>query len=86
MNNQTQSDVALHVHVKEKATRIKGEMIQLVEWEDIREENGFPIEDDNEGYTFGVYFIDETAMDAQWFVDEVSRRSFIIDNSLVVCK
>lgn len=53
--------------------------VELVNWEDVRQENKLPVEDNNEGYTFGVNLLDDenNVIDVEWFLTDESRQKNI---------
>ncbi len=69
---------------------MKGQLIELVNWEDVRRDNKYPIEDNNEGYIFGIEFVTDDdnpfPMDAQWFTTEREMYTFINKNELKILK
>ena len=64
------------------------EYVELVMWETVRNDLKLPIEDNNDGFIYGLYFIDFEGegdiIDAQWFKDSQERDDFISQNSFLI--
>ena len=69
---------------------IKGQEIELVNWEDVRRDNKYPIEDNNAGYIFGIEYVSEDdnpfPMDMEWFQTEQEMYTYINQNELKILK
>jgi len=58
---------------------------ELEHWENVRRDCKYPIEDNNDGYVYGINLIDEDdIIDCQWFKDDESRFQFIKENNLEI--
>ena len=58
---------------------------ELEYWENVRRDCKYPIEDNNDGYVYGINLIDEDdIIDCQWFKDDESRFQFIKENNLEI--
>ena len=58
---------------------------ELEHWENVRRDCKYPIEDNNDGYFYGINLIDEDdIIDCQWFKDDESRFQFIKENNLEI--
>ena len=58
---------------------------ELVYWEDIRKACKYPITDNNEGYVYGIYLLDEDdIIDVEWFKTDEERFKEIEKYSLVI--
>jgi len=56
------------------------ETIELELWENIKNDMGYPEEDNNNGYIYGINFLDETGVDiedVQWFKTPEERHEMI---------
>jgi len=41
---------------------------EIEHWENVRKSMKYPIEDNNNGYVYGIYILDEdVVVDAEWF-------------------
>jgi hypothetical protein len=62
--------------------------VERVLWETIRKDCKYPIEDDNNGFSFGLNFIDFEVegdiIDVEWFKTEEERENYIIENNFEV--
>tara|TARA_R110000772_G_C13310268_1_gene440040 strand:- start:3187 stop:3399 length:213 start_codon:yes stop_codon:yes gene_type:complete len=58
-----------------------GLAIELVMWETVRRDCKYPIEDNNNGYIYGVYLLDtqteNEAVDIQWWKTAYERNTYI---------
>ena len=55
-------------------------IMNLIEWEDVRKDNGYPLTDNNDGHIFGIEFVDkesEEVLEIQWFKTEEERGAFL---------
>ena len=58
---------------------------ELVYWEDIRKACKYPITDNNEGYVYGIYLLDEDdIIDVEWFKTDQERFKVIEKYNLEV--
>ena len=58
---------------------------ELEHWENVRKDCKYPIEDNNDGYVYGINLIDgDDIIDCQWFKDDESRFQFIKENNLEI--
>jgi hypothetical protein len=61
---------------------------ERVMWETIKQDCKLPIEDDNEGFIYGLNLIDFEGegdiIEVQWFKEGEEREKFIIDNNLTI--
>jgi hypothetical protein len=61
---------------------------ERVMWETIRQDCKLPIEDNNEGFIYGLNLIDFEGegdiIEVQWFKEGQEREDFIIDNNLTI--
>ena len=58
---------------------------ELEYWENVRKDCKYPIEDNNDGYVYGINLIDEDdIIDVQWFRNEEERFKFIKENNLEI--
>lgn len=64
------------------------EYVELVMWETVRNDLKLPIEDNNDGFIYGLYLIDFQGegdiIDTQWFKDSQERDDFISQNSFLI--
>jgi hypothetical protein len=64
------------------------EYVELVMWETVRNDLKLPIEDNNDGFIYGLYLIDFEGegdiIDTQWFKDVQERDDFISQNSFLI--
>lgn len=55
--------------------------VERVMWEEIRRDCKYPIEDDNNGYIYGLYLIDFEGegdiLDIEWFKTSAEREQYI---------
>lgn len=60
---------------------MKSNEIELVHWETIRRDCKYPINDNNDGYVYGINLIDIDGegdiLEVQWFKTEQERQEFI---------
>ena len=58
-----------------------GLAIELVMWETVRSDSKYPIEDNNDGYIYGVYLLDTQAenetVDVNWWNTPEGRNKYI---------
>ena len=58
---------------------------ELEYWENVRRDCKYPIEDNNDGYVYGINLIDDDdIIDCHWFKDDESRFQFIKENNLEI--
>jgi hypothetical protein len=61
---------------------------ERVMWETIKQDCKLPIEDDNEGFIYGLNLIDFEGegdiIEVQWFKEGEEREKFIVDNNLTI--
>jgi hypothetical protein len=61
---------------------------ERVMWETIRQDCKLPIEDNNEGFIYGLNLIDFEGegdiIEVQWFKEGEEREKFIVDNNLTI--
>ena len=58
---------------------------ELEHWDNVRRDCKYPVEDNNEGYIYGLNLLDEDdIIDVQWFKNDKDRFKFIKDNNLKV--
>ena len=58
---------------------------ELEHWDNVRKDCKYPIEDNNDGYVYGINLIDgDDIIDCQWFKDDESRFQFIKENNLEI--
>ena len=58
---------------------------ELEYWENVRKDCKYPIEDNNDGYVYGINLIDEDdIIDVQWFRNDEERFKFIKENNLEI--
>jgi hypothetical protein len=61
---------------------------ERVMWETIRQDCKYPLEDNNEGFIYGLNLIDFEGegdiIEVQWFKEGEEREKFIIDNNLTI--
>jgi len=51
---------------------------EIEHWDNVRKDMKIPIEDNNNGYVYGVYLLDDDdIIDVQWFKDDSERFKFI---------
>jgi hypothetical protein len=66
----------------------KKDKIELVNWETIRSDCKYPQEDNNDGYIFGIAYIDfdgeSDILDYEWFKTEKDRCDYINENNLEI--
>jgi hypothetical protein len=66
----------------------KKDKIELVNWETIRSDCKYPQEDNNDGYIFGIAYIDfdgeDDILDYEWFKTENDRCDYINENNLEI--
>ncbi len=50
-------------------------MYELTMWEDIKDEMDYPEEDNNNGFIYGIYWLDndQEVLDVSWFKSEEER-------------
>lgn len=62
--------------------------VELVMWESIRRDCKYPIEDNNNGFIYGLNLIDFEGegdiIDVEWFKTGEERNKFINDNNFIV--
>jgi hypothetical protein len=47
---------------------------EIEHWENVRKSMKYPIEDNNNGYVYGIYILDEdVVVDAEWFKTDEER-------------
>jgi hypothetical protein len=47
---------------------------EIEHWENVRKSMKYPIEDNNNGYVYGIYILDEdVVVDAEWFKTNEER-------------
>ena len=66
---------------------INRKRVKLITWTEVKKAKGFT--DDNDGYEFGVEFLEEDGyvpMDEQWFLNERDMYTFINANQLKIQK
>lgn len=63
---------------------MKKQKVELVDWEDVRQDMKYPVEDTNQGLVFGVYYLDGGEVsDAEWFATEEERNEAIKDCKVI---
>jgi len=66
---------------------MKKQKCELEHWENVRRDCKYPVEDNNEGYIYGLNLLDEDdIIDVQWFKNDKDRFKFIQDNDLEVAE
>ena len=54
-----------------------------VEWEDVRRDNKYPTEDDNNGFIYGIEWMDgEEVTDVTWYISEEIRDAILYIETL----
>lgn len=55
-------------------------MYELKMWSDVKEETGYPEDDDNCGLIYGIYWLDDNGevVEVEWFETEEDRRNEVV--------
>ena len=63
------------------------EYIERVTWESVRQDCKLPSEDNNQGFIYGINFVDfeneGDIIDVQWFETSEEREEFIFENNFI---
>jgi len=64
---------------------MKQQKCEIEYWENVRRDMKIPIEDNNDGYVYGVYLLDEDdIIDVEWFKNDQERFDFIKKHNLKI--
>tara|TARA_R100001594_G_scaffold140338_1_gene185398 strand:- start:356 stop:559 length:204 start_codon:yes stop_codon:yes gene_type:complete len=64
---------------------MKQQKCEIEHWENVRRDMKIPKEDNNDGYVYGVYLLDEDdIIDVEWFKNDQERFNFIKKHNLKI--